>query len=319
MSSIIFYKYGQAAVFTLACLLFNLSFSNRVAASEPSRAAETPIPDEAFGDSQTISFKWRPKIGSSAAYRMDAVEDQHRIILFDGAAKNTSPIVLIGFHGQPARNKNPGDYMFPGPVEAVVRKMISDKVIPPVILVLPVFRFVGQNWPGFDLVEFKKKIEEILSDRKIIPKRWLLFGHSGAAGCGGDGLNQAAQISPEAVGFFDTCLGAGWQDAVKALRAAKVPTVNLHSVETAGFRPRQHPEYKSNFDFGRAYAPLGLRPVKCPSLLPEAPLRDQPYRCAATPDGIVEAYVVNTGEGQEAHIRLLPEALSYFLRRFLSR
>jgi hypothetical protein len=204
-------------------------------------------------------------------------------------------------------------------VRDIVQKMIRDGEIRPVILVLPVFRFVGQDWPEFDIVDFKEKVVSILSERKIAPKDFFLFGHSGAAGCGGEGLNQAHRISPKAVGFFDTCLGTGWQKEIGALKAANIETVNLHSVETAGFRPKQTPEYQSTFDFGRAYSPLGIRPVVCPKRLPSAPLRDQQFRCAATSEGKVEAFVVNTGEGEEAHINLLPEALRYFLLRFVGR
>ena len=265
-----------------------------------------------------VSFPWRPQTGPAAAYRLEEAADQHKVIIFPGAEKKGSP-VLLGFHGQPKRGKNPRDYQFAPTVISVVRQMIADKEIPPVILVLPVFRFVGQNWPGFDIAAFKAQMESIFATHGVSPGDWYLFGHSGAAGCGGDGLNQAHVVAPKAVGFFDTCLGTGWQQEVEALRTAKIHTVNLHSVETAGFRPKQRPEYQSAFDFGRAWGPLGIRPVECPNNLPEAPLRKQPYRCAATENGTIEGYVVDTGEGVEAHQKLLPTALRYFLRRFVSR
>ncbi len=268
---------------------------------------------------ETLSFSWRPKKGPKAAYRMDEPADRHQIVIFAGVKKDTSPTVLIGFHGQPSRGKNPRDYQFGRRVTDVVRKMIEGGEIRPVVLVLPVFRFVGQDWPEFDVVDFKEKVLSILSEKNITPKDFFLFGHSGAAGCGGEGLNQAHRISPTAVGFFDTCLGKGWQKEIEALKAADIPTVNLHSVETAGFRPKQTPEYQSTFDFGRAYEPLGIRKVACPKILPSAPLRDQPYRCAASEHGKVEAFVVDTGEGEQAHTNLLPEALRYFLLRFVGR
>jgi hypothetical protein len=268
---------------------------------------------------RTISFSWRPKNGPAAAYRLPESEGRHRIIIFDGVEKQTAPSLLAGFHGQPKRGKAPKNYVFGDTVLHVVQKMIEAEEIPPIILVLPVFRFTGQNWPGFNPADFKKKVLLILKEQKITPKNWYLFGHSGAAGCGGEGLNQAHLISPEAVGFFDTCLGTGWQAEIKALKKAGIRTVNLHSVETAGFRPRQRPEYQADFDFGRAYGPLGIRPVKCPANLPEAPLREQPYRCAADKSGKIESFVVDTGIGVEAHTKLLPEALRYFLKRFVSR
>jgi hypothetical protein len=269
--------------------------------------------------SEVISFAWRPQKGPEAAYRMEDPQDRHKIIIFPGVEKQASPSVLIGFHGHPSRGKNPRDYQFGKRVEDLVQKMIRKGEIRPVILVLPVFRFVGQDWPEFDIVEFKEKVTSILSEKKISVEDFYLFGHSGAAGCGGEGLNQAHRISPKAVGFFDTCLGKGWQKEIEALKVANIETVNLHSVETAGFRPKQTPEYQSTFDFGRAYGPLGIRPIVCPKTLPSAPLRDQPYRCAASTVGKVEAFVVNTGEGEDAHTALLSEALRYFLLRFTRR
>ncbi len=307
-------------IFAIACTILGIvpmgTRADAPVAGGAEKSADTPSVD---GNKEIISFSWRPKNGPVAAYKMDDPADQHKIIIFSGAEKSSSPTVLVGFHGQPARGKNPREYAFGGTVEKVVRAAIEDRTIPPVILVLPVFRFLGQNWPDFNLVEFKQKIVQILATKHIVPKKWYLFGHSGAAGCGGDGLNQAARIAPDAVGFFDTCLGTGWQDAVKALKSAHIQTLHLHSVETAGFRPKQRPEYQARFDFGRAYGPLGLNPVDCPDSLPAAPLRNQPYRCAAVAGGKVEAFVVDTGEGEEAHKKLLPIALTYFLRRFIGR
>ena len=302
---------SSAVLFLFPCLV---GFS----AEAPGAPAKTKSDSTPTPEPRTISFSWRPKMGPAAAYRLEETEDQHRIIIFPGAEHKGAP-VLLGFHGQPMRGKNPRDYLFASEVISVVREMIAAKEIPPVILVLPVFRFVGQNWPGFDIEAFKGRVNTIFQEQELTPGGWYLFGHSGAAGCGGDGLNQAHRIAPKAVGFFDTCLGIGWQEEAKALYAAKIRTVHLHSVETAGFRPKQRPEYQTTFDFGRAWGPLGIRPVDCPKVLPGAPLRKQPYRCAATANGIIEGYVVDTGEGVEAHKKLLPVALRYFLRRFVSR
>jgi hypothetical protein len=62
---------------------------------------------------------------------------------------------------------------------------------------------------------------------------------------------------------------------------------------------------------------VGLAPVACPERGPDAPLRSQPYQCAADPDGIARAFLVDTGEGEEAHNALVGVALSYFLREHL--
>lgn len=313
-------KSNSFAITTGIRIIFPLVLLHVTAGADTSPKATAPSAAEAqqpADDERTISFPWRPKAGPSAAYTQAAIEDQHQIVIYKGAEKQPAPSIIVGFHGQPSRGTDPRNYAFNGRVKSVVSKMISDKEIAPVVLVLPVFRFVGQNWPGFDLVDFKEKVIAVLKEQNITTGDWFLFGHSGAAGCGGEGLNQANRIAPKAVGFFDTCLGTGWQNAVKALQTAQIQTLNMHSVETAGFRPKQRPEYQAGFDFGRAYGPLGIRPVNCPVILPEAPLRDQPYRCAAASNGKMEAYVVNTGEGVEAHNALLPEALRYFLRRFI--
>lgn len=311
-----FFITGGRKILFLVFLISAQASAQTAPKMPPSASEDRATPSDNY---RTIFFAWRPKTGPAASYRLLDVADQHRVIIFNGVEKQKAPSVLAGFHGQPKRGKDPRNYPFGDTVVHVVQKMIESKEIPPVILVLPVFRFTGQNWPGFHLHDFKKKVLSILKEQKITPEDWYLFGHSGAAGCGGDGLNHAHRISPKAVGFFDTCLGTGWQSEIKALKKAGIRTVNMHSVETAGFRPRQRPEYQADFDFGRAYGPLGIRPVNCPESLPEAPLREQPYRCAADASGKIEAFVVDTGQGVEAHTRLLPEALRYFLRRFVSR
>ncbi len=268
---------------------------------------------------RVVRFAWRPPGTGAAPYDMAEPEDQHQIVIFPGVEKGGKYPVVVGFHGQPKRGKPPRDYRFGGVVTEVVGKMIADKEIPPVVLVLPVFRFKGQNWPGFDVKAFREEVTKRLVKEGLTPDFFVAFGHSGAAGCGGDGLNRAHRMSPRAVGYFDTCLGRGWQEEVPRLRNKKIKTVNIHSVETAGFRPRQRPEYQSGFDFGRAYGPLGIAPVDCPKKHPAKKLRDQKYRCAATPDSIIQSFVIDTGEGKDAHRAAVPVAIRYFLQEFVGK
>jgi len=275
--------------------------------------------DQAPVPSGVVYFEWQPQNGPRAAYTLPEKEDQHRIHLSSQVTSGGVYPVVVGFHGQPKRGKNPRDYHFVQQVPQIVEAVAAKEQLRPFVFVMPVFRFLGQNWPGFDVREFRKEVERQLKKRGIGAGDWFAFGHSGAAGCGGDGLNRAERMAPKAVGFFDTCLGRGWQEAVRQLQKDHVQTVNIHSVETAGFRPRQRPEYQSSFDFGRAYGPLGLAPVACPKAHPGERLRDQAYRCAATKGGGVQGFVVDTGDGAPAHEALLPVAISYFLTRFIGR
>jgi hypothetical protein len=245
---------------------------------------------------------------------MEEPEDQHRIVLTPGVIPGGRYPIVIGFHGQPKRGTAPRDYWFPGFVADRVTALVAEGEIRPVILVLPVFRYEGGNWPWFDPVRFKKEIAAQLANEGIEASDVYAFGHSGAAGCGGGGLNFAHLMKPAAVGFFDTCLGAGWREALGALRASKIPTVDVRSVETAGFSPRQRPEYQAEFDFGRAYAPEGLEKVACEGPHPGERLRDQPFRCAATADGVVRAFVVDTGKGEQAHKDVVGPAIEFFLK-----
>jgi hypothetical protein len=248
---------------------------------------------------------------------MEDPEDQHRIVLFPGVKKGAKVPVVVAFHGQPGKGRDPRQYPFPGAVERQMGRLIETGRIQPAVLVVPVFRFVVQNWPRFDLAAFRKKVEAVLRAEGIEATFFLAFGYSGAAGCGGDGLNRAHRMKPKAVGFFDTCLGKGWQEEIGRLREQGIPALNIHSVETAGFRPKQRPEYQEWFDFGRAYAPLGLAPVPCPENHPGEKLRDQVYRCSATADGVVEGFVVDTGVGLEAHRGALSVGTEYFLKTYL--
>jgi hypothetical protein len=264
-----------------------------------------------------IRFAWRPSSGPAAAYAMDDPADQHRIVFLPGVHPGKAWSVVIGMHGQPQRGKPPRDYEFAPIVLKEAASLVERAEVPPFVLALPVFRFEGRDWPGLDLGELRGKIEQILAGEGVSADGWYVFGHSGAAGCGGDGLNGPLVLSPKGVGFIDTCVGTGFVRAVRDLHREKIPTMIVHSVETAGFPVRQKTEYSSSFDFGRVYAPLGLSPRDCPSDGPAQRLRDQPYRCAATADGTVRAFVVDTGEGLAAHIEALRVGTRYFLRTML--
>ncbi len=290
-------------------LLGALFFTVTVWASEGDSA---PLPE-------TLFFEWHPSKGPKVAYNVPEQEDQHRMIFLPGVKRGGSYPVVIAFHGQPKGDRDPREYQFLKNVPKIVTAAFAKENLRPFVLILPVFRFKGQNWPGFDALEFKRDTKKILEKQGIGTTDWYAFGHSGAAGCGGDGLNKIHRLSPKAVGFFDTCLGKEWQSEIRRLTKKKIETVNIHSVETAGFRPKQFPEYQTTFDFGRAYGPLGLSPVPCPDGPPGERLREQPYRCAATKDGVIKGFVVDTGEGHPAHVAVLEVAVPYFLKRYLSR
>jgi hypothetical protein len=243
-------------------------------------------------------------------------EDQHRVVIIGRTAGPAA--VLVALHGQPKRGQSPRDYAFPGRVIEVATRLVARGEVKPLVLALPVFRFGGVDWPAFDLAAFRAKVEEVLAAEGVATKDFYVVGHSGAAGCGGDGLNRAHRMRPLAVGFFDTCLGAGWRDEVRALARARIPTAILQSVETAGVQPRHLREYDGRYDFGPVFSTVGLAPIDCPAAAPDAPLRPQPYRCAADVGGIVRAFIVDTGEGEEAHNALVGVALAYFLRAHLA-
>jgi hypothetical protein len=83
-------------------------------------------------------------------------------------------------------------------------------------------------------------------------------------------------------------------------------------------QPRHLREYDGRYDFGPVFQTVGLAPVACPERLPLAPLRPQPYRCSAYADGLVRGFLVDTGEGEEAHNALVSVALAYFFREHLA-
>ncbi len=265
-----------------------------------------------------LQFPFRPQRGPVGAYRLTDPRDQHRILVMKGVAQG-KPKALLALHGQPSRHQSPRDYAFLETVQRLSREMVESGEIEPFVLLLPVFRFEGQNWPGFDLGEFLEEANRRLHDLGLQIEHPYVVGHSGAAGCGGEGMNGVAALEPSAVGFLDTCVGAGFQQAVRALTKKRIPTLVLHSVETAAFRPRNAIEYDPNFDFGRVYRPLGLSPSVCPEQLPEVPLRPLAYRCATDLNGTTRALVIDTGTGEAAHNRVVPVGLRYFLRTAVVR
>ena len=266
---------------------------------------------------RVMPFAWRPPGASAEAYAMQEPEDQHRIVLLPQIAPGASYPVLIAFHGQPKRGEAPRRYAFASPVIEVLTRVMERGEIRPTVLVLPVFRYVGSNWPQFDVVAFRDEIDRRLAGEGVGATGYYVVGHSGAAGCGGDGMNRVHRMRPAAVGFFDTCLGQGWRDEVQRLRGARVPTLLIHSLETAAFSPKQPMEYSPTFDFGRAYGPAGLSAIDCPTELPRAPLRAQPYRCSADDQRITRGFIIDSGEGEEGHNAVVPIALEYFLRQFV--
>jgi hypothetical protein len=243
--------------------------------------------------------------------------DQHRLVMVGRIATGGSVPVVVALHGQPKRGEAPRNYAFAPAVIGVAKRLVDSGEVAPFVLALPVFRYEGTNWPSFDLLAFREKVDQLLAAEHLSASAYLVAGHSGAAGCGGDGLNRAHRMKPVAVGFFDTCLGPAWRNEVIELRRAGIHTWMIHSVETAGFSPRQSREYLTTFDFGRAYAPAGLRPSACPDRLPDTPLRQQSFRCASDEAGVTRALVVDTGEGEAAHNALIPVAFAYFLREEL--
>jgi hypothetical protein len=267
---------------------------------------------------RVVRFAWRPPGGDEAAYAMADPEDQHRIVIIGGSSPDAYPVV-VALHGQPKRGQSPRSYSFAARVIDVARDLVSQGQVPPLVLALPVFRFRGLDWPSFDLAAFRGKVEDVMKEEGLAAKEFYVVGHSGAAGCGGDGLNRAHRMHPAAVGFFDTCLGAGWQNEIRELERARVPVSILQSVETAGVQPRQLREYDGRYDFGTVFRSVGLAPVECPSHVPDAPLRSQAFRCAADANGLTRAFVVDTGEGDEAHNALVSVAIAYFLREHLPR
>ena len=278
------------------------------------------LPDAALPlEERTIFFAWKPVDAKFSEYAMSASEDQHRVLLTSGVVKGNAYPVVVALHGQPRRGQAPRSYVFPGVVADVTRDLVQAGQVVPIVLVTPVFRFEGQNWPQFGLADFMVQVRRILSEKGLNIKGTYVFGHSGAAGCGGGGLNRVAEASPSAVGFFDTCIGEGFVGAARELGRRGIPTLIMHSVETAGFRPRQPVEYDANFDFGRVYSTMGLHVAQCPSRLPEAPLRRLAFRCATNADGTTQALVVDTGHGENAHEALVPIAVRYFLREYLHR
>ncbi|HEY6558315.1 MAG TPA: hypothetical protein VI072_13620, partial [Polyangiaceae bacterium] len=270
--------------------------------------AEPKADAAAVSASRVLRFAWRPPGGSAAEYETLDVADGHRVVLPPGTTRGRAYPVVIALHGQPKREQAPRHYRFTEVVTRVAQSLWTRGDSAQFVLALPAFRFTGANWPAFDLVLFKKELERELAAEGVQASRYYVVGHSAAAGCGGLGMNGAHRLEPAAVGFFDTCVGAGFRSEVRALRKAGIPTLLAYSVETAGFRPRPPREYMTSFDFGKVFAPLGLAPSDCPARLPDAPLRPQPFRCASDSSGVVRAFVLDTGEGEAGHNAVVPVA-----------
>ena len=280
--------------------------------SESRADAAVPLPTE-----RVLHFAWKPARARASEYAMQASEDQHTIFELRGIEPGNVTPVVIAFHGQPRRRQPPHTYAFPNTVADVARRLVESRAVTPFVLVTPVFRFEGQNWPNFEPAQFVEEVKRVLANEGIAAGRLYFVGHSGAAGCGGGGLNHVADASPSAVGFFDTCVGVGFRESVRELERRGVPTLIMHSVETAGFQPREPTEYESQFDFEKVYSKVGLSPAACPERLPDAPLRKLAYRCATNQNATVRALVIDTGEGEKAHEALVPVALRYFLIEYL--
>jgi hypothetical protein len=271
-----------------------------------------------FVEARELRFAWRPAGAKESEYEMADPRDQHQIILMPGVQRR-APKALIALHGQPRHGQSPRSYEFPRVVAELTQQLVTAGEVEPLVLLIPRFRFEGRNWPAFALDGFLVKVNEVLAKEGIVLSHPYVFGHSGAAGCGGVGLNFAAVVEPSAVGFFDTCLGAGFIASIKELSRQRIPVLILHSVETAGFRPRQRTEYLSSFDFGKVYKTIGLLPTTCPPSVPDVPLRKLDYRCASNPSDPVRAFVVDTGEGESAHNAVVPVGLRYFLKQYVGR
>lgn len=285
-----------------------------VAVAEASSARPPP----ALAEVRELRFSFRPSGARPSEYEMTDPLDQHQILLMPGVQRG-NPKAVIALHGQPRRGQSPRDYAFPRIVAETVLQLVAAREVEPLVLLIPRFRFEGYNWPAFALDGFMARANAVLADEGIVLSHPYVFGHSGAAGCGGAGLNRALPVEPSAVGFFDTCLGPGFVESAAELASHRIPVLIIHSVETAGFRPRQRTEYLSSFDFGRVYRPLGLLPIPCPSSVPDVPLRESEYRCAGNPSGTTRAFVVDTGEGELAHNAVVPVGLRYFLKEYVER
>ena len=317
-----------AACLACALSLAGCSRSNRpvyktpveASVAEPTRGVDAAVsPSIALTEpAPPIYFAWKPAAAKTSEYAMQDPRDQHRMILMPGVQRGGAYPVVVALHGQPRRGQLPRNYAFPNVVAQVARQLSERHAVSPFVLVTPVFRFEGQNWPSFQLTAFMKEVTEVLSRNGVTAEGTYVVGHSGAAGCGGSGLNRSSDAAPRAVGFFDTCVGPGFMQEVRTLAKMRVPTLIMHSVETAGFSPRQPVEYEADFDFGKVYSNLGLFAAACPPFLPDAPLRKLAFRCATNDAATTQAFVVDTGQGEKAHEALVPVAFSYFLRKYLA-
>src|SRR5262249_13433223 len=138
-------------------------------------------PEEPNSEPRVVRFAWRPPGAEAAAYAMTEPDDQHRIVLMGRVGSGRYPVV-IALHGQPKRGQSPRSYLFPQKVMEVANDLVRMGEVQPLVLALPVFRYGGVNWPAFDLVAFRDKVEEVMCAEGIAAERFYVVGHSGAAG-----------------------------------------------------------------------------------------------------------------------------------------
>src|SRR5262245_43339641 len=112
----------------------------------PLTSAAQPEPTTA---PRMVRFDWIPPGANPADYEMREPEDQHRIVLVGNVARGGRYPVVVALHGQPRRGQEPRRYAFAGPVIDVARSLAAQGEVRPFVLVLPVFRFHGTNWPSF--------------------------------------------------------------------------------------------------------------------------------------------------------------------------
>src|SRR5262249_49352048 len=104
-----------------------------------------------------VPFVWVPPGADPAAYQMPDPEDQPRLVMSGRVTAGGSYPVVVALHGQPKRGAAPHHYAFAPAVIEAARGLVDRGEVPPFILALPVFRYQGTNWPGFDLSAFREK------------------------------------------------------------------------------------------------------------------------------------------------------------------
>ena len=124
-----------------------------------------------------MHFAWTPPGANPAAYEMDDPDDQHRLVLVGNVTPGGRFPVVVALHGQPRRGEAPRNYAFGKTVIEVARGLVDRGEVRPFVIVLPVFRYQGANWPSFDLKSFRDKIGEILAAERIEASAYYVVGH----------------------------------------------------------------------------------------------------------------------------------------------